>query len=44
MMPVPMTLEQISEATRHWPLEKVSELVDRLTSELRTGDQEPEAG
>lgn len=28
---VPITLEQIVEETRHWPPEKVGELVGRLT-------------
>ena len=32
--PMPMTLDQIVEETRHWPPEKVGELVDRLTEEL----------
>jgi putative addiction module component (TIGR02574 family) len=30
----PMTLEQIIKETRHWPPEKLGELVDRLTEEL----------
>jgi putative addiction module component (TIGR02574 family) len=33
-----MTLEQIIEETRHWPPEKVGELVGRLTKDLHTGD------
>ncbi len=31
---MPLTLEQIVEEARHWPPEKVGELVDRLTEEL----------
>jgi putative addiction module component (TIGR02574 family) len=31
-----MTLEQIVEETRHWPPEKVEELVERLNGELPT--------
>ncbi len=33
-----LTLEQIVEEARHWPPEKVGELVDRLTEELHTPD------
>lgn len=33
-----MTLEQIIEETRHWPSEKVEELVDRLTEALHPAD------
>jgi putative addiction module component (TIGR02574 family) len=40
---VPLTLEQIVEETRHWPLEKVGELVGRLTEDLHTSDPEIEA-
>ena len=40
---VPMTLEQIVEETRHWPPEKVGELVGRLTGSLHAGDPETEA-
>jgi putative addiction module component (TIGR02574 family) len=40
---VPLTLEQIVEETRHWPAEKVGELVGRLTEELHTSDPETEA-
>jgi putative addiction module component (TIGR02574 family) len=38
-----MTLEQIVEETRHWPTEKVSELVGRLSADLHTGDPDAEA-
>jgi putative addiction module component (TIGR02574 family) len=38
-----MTLEQIVEETRHWPPEKVGELVGRLTEELHASDPEIEA-
>jgi len=38
-----MTLEQIIEETRHWPPEKVGELVGRLTEDLHAGDPETEA-
>jgi putative addiction module component (TIGR02574 family) len=40
---VPLTLEQIVEEARHWPPEKVGELVGRLTEDLHTGDPETEA-
>ena len=43
LSPVPMTLEQIIEETRHWPPEKVGELVGRLTEDLHTSDPEIEA-
>jgi Putative addiction module component len=33
-----LTLEQIVEEARHWPAEKVGELVDRLTETLYPGD------
>jgi hypothetical protein len=36
-------LEQIVEETRHWPPEKLGELVDRLTEELRPVDADIEA-
>jgi hypothetical protein len=39
---MPLTLEQIVEEARHWPSEKVGELVDRLTEELHTPDLEIE--
>ena len=35
-----MTLEQIVEETRHWPPEKVGELVGRLTEDIHTSDPE----
>ena len=38
-----MTLEQIVEETRHWPAEKVGELVSRLTTDLHASDPETEA-
>ena len=40
---VPMTLEQIVEETRHWPPEKVGELVGRLTEDLHASDPEIDA-
>jgi putative addiction module component (TIGR02574 family) len=40
---VPLTLEQIVEETRHWPPEKVGELVGRLTEDLHGSDPEIEA-
>jgi putative addiction module component (TIGR02574 family) len=40
---VPMTLDQIIEETRHWPPEKVGELVERLSEDLYGGDPEIEA-
>jgi putative addiction module component (TIGR02574 family) len=40
---VPITLDQIIEETRHWPLEKVGELVSRLTEDLHASDPETEA-
>ena len=38
-----ITLEQIIEETRHWPPEKVGELVGRLTGDLDTSNPETEA-
>ena len=38
-----MTLDQIVEETRHWPPEKVGELVERLSEDLHTSDPEIEA-
>jgi hypothetical protein len=38
IIPVPITLEQIVEETRHWPPEKISELVGRLTEDLQASD------
>ena len=40
---VSMTLEQIVEETRHWPAEKVGELVSRLTRDMHASDPETEA-
>lgn len=40
---VPLTLDQIIEETRHWPPEKVGELVGRLTEDLHASDPENEA-
>ena len=39
---MPLTLEQIVEEARHWPPEKVGELVDRLTEELHPSDPDNE--
>jgi putative addiction module component (TIGR02574 family) len=43
MVTVPITLAQILEETRHWPPEKVGELVGRLTEDLHASDPETEA-
>ena len=40
---VPLTLEQIVEEARHWPPEKVGELVGRLTEDLHASDPQTEA-
>jgi putative addiction module component (TIGR02574 family) len=40
---VPLTLEQIVEEIRHWPPEKVGELVGRLTEDLHSSNPEIEA-
>jgi putative addiction module component (TIGR02574 family) len=40
---VPITLDQILEETRHWPPEKVGELVGRLTGDLHASDPETDA-
>ena len=40
---MPITLNQIVEETRHWPPERVGELVGRLTEELHASDPEIEA-
>jgi putative addiction module component (TIGR02574 family) len=40
---VPMTLDQIVEEVRHWPPEKIGELVGRLTEDLHSSDPENEA-
>jgi putative addiction module component (TIGR02574 family) len=36
-------LDQIVEEARHWPPEKVGELVGRLTEDLHASDPETEA-
>ena len=41
--PMPISLEQIVEEARHWPPEKVGELVGRLTEDLHASDPEMEA-
>jgi putative addiction module component (TIGR02574 family) len=38
-----MTLDEIVEATRQWPPEKVGELVERLSGDLHACDEETEA-
>jgi putative addiction module component (TIGR02574 family) len=38
-----MTLDQIIEEARHWPPEKVGELVGRLTEEMHALDPEVDA-
>lgn len=43
MTVVPITLDQIVEETRHWPPEKIGELVERLSEDLHTSDPEIEA-
>lgn len=40
---VPLTLEQIVEEARHWPPEKVGELLGRLTEDLHASAPEIEA-
>ena len=40
---VAITLEQIIEEARHWPPEKVGELVGRLTEDLHVSDPETDA-
>ncbi len=35
---MPLTLEQIVQETRHWPPEKVGELVGRLTEDLHASN------
>lgn len=40
---MPITLDQIVEETRHWPPEKVGELVGRLTEDLHASDPETDA-
>jgi putative addiction module component (TIGR02574 family) len=39
---VPLTLEQIVEEARHWPPEKIGELVGRLTEDLHASDPKTE--
>ena len=39
---VPLTLEQIVEEARHWPPEKIGELVGRLTEDLHASDPDIE--
>jgi putative addiction module component (TIGR02574 family) len=43
LISVPITVDQIIEETRHWPPEKVGELVGRLTEDLHASDPETEA-
>lgn len=38
-----MTLDEIVEEARHWPPEKVGELVGRLTADLHASDPDIEA-
>lgn len=38
-----MTIEQVLEETRKWPLEKVSELVGRIEEDLHSTDPHVEA-
>ncbi len=40
---MPITLDEIVEETRHWPQERVGELVGRLTEDLHASDPEIEA-
>jgi putative addiction module component (TIGR02574 family) len=40
---MPLTLEQIVEETRRWPLEKLGELVGRLTEDLHASPPDVEA-
>ena len=40
---MPLTLEQIVEETRHWPPEKVGELMGRLTDDLHASAPDVEA-
>jgi putative addiction module component (TIGR02574 family) len=42
-MPVSMTVEQIVEEARHWPPEKVGELVGRLTEDLHASEPQIQA-
>jgi len=38
-----MTLDEIVEETKHWPPERVGDLVDRLTEDLHTSAPEIKA-
>lgn len=40
---VPLTLEQIIEEARHWPPEKIGELVGRLTANLHASEPQIES-
>ncbi len=40
---MPITVDEIVEEARHWPPEKVGELVGRLTEDMHAGDPETEA-
>lgn len=40
---MPITLDQIVEETRHWPPERIGELLQRLTEDLHTSEPEIEA-
>jgi putative addiction module component (TIGR02574 family) len=40
---VPITVDQIVEEVRHWPPEKIGELVGRLTEDLHASDSETTA-
>ena len=40
---MPITLDEIVEETKHWPPERVGELVDRLTEDLHASAPEIEA-
>jgi putative addiction module component (TIGR02574 family) len=40
---VPITVDQIVEEARHWPPEKVGELVGRLTEDMHAGDPKTDA-
>jgi len=39
---MPISVEQIVEETRHWPPEKVGELLDRLSGDLHAFDKDTE--
>lgn len=40
---MPITIDEIVEETKHWPPERVGELVDRLTEDLLASDPGIEA-